>query len=155
MAKRGVFILVVLLAALLAACGSGSTAPVEEAPAGDDMVERPSEPAGETFRSDSVTHIAATGNPQLIEFFAYWCTTCARVRPIVHGLEAEYWDRVDFVYLDIDDPANREAMNEYGFTAQPYFVLIEADGTVVQTWFGYTEADTFRTGLDSVLQAGR
>lgn len=36
--------------------------------------DRPSEPAGidESFRSDPITVVAATGNPQLLEFFTYW-----------------------------------------------------------------------------------
>jgi len=26
--------------------------------------------------------------------------------PVVHGLEAEYYDKVQFAFLDVDDPAN-------------------------------------------------
>jgi hypothetical protein len=35
---------------------------------------RPVAPAGidEDFREDSPLHVAATGRPQLVEFFAFW-----------------------------------------------------------------------------------
>ncbi len=32
--------------------------------------------------------------------------------PIVHGLEAEYGDRISFVYLNISDPATQELTPE-------------------------------------------
>lgn len=150
-----------LVAVVVVGCSSAATAApagtaaeepstVEDAPA---AAERPSEPAGESFRADDVSHIAATGRPQLVEFFAFWCSTCARVRPIVHALEAEYWGEVDFVYLDIDDPDNREAMSEYGFTSQPYFVLLDEDGEVQETFFGYQTEETFRPALDALLDS--
>lgn len=117
------------------------------------MEGRPSEPAPlDAFRADSVEHVAMTGNPQLVEFFAFWCSTCRRARPIVHELEAEYWGEIDFVYLDIDDPANREAMDRYGYRAQPFFVLLDEEGQVINTWFGVQDASTLRTAFDSLLE---
>jgi thioredoxin-like negative regulator of GroEL len=72
----------------------------------------------------------------------------------VHGLEAEYWGRIDFVYLDIDDGANRNIMRQYGFTSQPLFVLIAPDGTEIQRWFGYINGDELRQALDTYLNTG-
>ena len=72
---------------------------------------------------------------------------------MVHGLEAEYWEQIDFVYLDHQDPINRELMREYGFRWRPYFVLVEADGTPVQTWFGAVPEDEFRAAFDELLDS--
>jgi hypothetical protein len=69
------------------------------------------------------------------------------MRPVVHGLEAEYWSKVDFVYLDIDEK------EQYEFISQPTFILIEADGTVIQRWFGYVSEEEFRQAFDAVMQA--
>jgi hypothetical protein len=71
--------------------------------------------------------------------------------PIVHGLEEQYWNRVDFVYLDHLDPINREMTARYSFTWRPLFILIEPDGTEVQRWFGYVEAEDFQQALDALL----
>ena len=48
--------------------------------------------------------------------------------PVVHGLEAEYTDRMNFVYLDVDDPNTQELQNALGRRAQPEFYLLDADG---------------------------
>jgi hypothetical protein len=56
--------------------------------------------------------------------------------PVVHGLEAEYSDRMNFVYLDVDDPNTQELQSALGRRAQPEFFLLDADGNVIQRWFG-------------------
>lgn len=71
----------------------------------------------------------------------------------MHGLEAEFWGRIDFVYLDIDNPENRGTMQKYGFTAQPLFVLVMPDGTAVKKLFGYHTQDELRSTLDELLTA--
>jgi thioredoxin-like negative regulator of GroEL len=70
---------------------------------------------------------------------------------MVHGLEAEYWGKIDFVYLNIDDPATEAIQQEYGFTAQPLFILIEPDGSEVTRWFGYNPEQDFRAAFDAYL----
>ena len=44
------------------------------------------------------------------------------MEPIVHGLEAEYGEKLDFVYYDIDAPESADAMREYNFRVQPHFL---------------------------------
>ena len=56
--------------------------------------------------------------------------------PVVHGLEAEYSDRMNFVYLDVDDPNTQELQSALGRRAQPEFYLLDADGNLIQQWFG-------------------
>ena len=73
------------------------------------------------------------------------------MRPIVHGLEAEYWGEVDFVYLDVDDPTNDTIKERYGYIAQPYFILIDADGAMAESWFGSRPEDEIKTSLENLL----
>jgi len=73
------------------------------------------------------------------------------MKPIVHGLEAEYWGSVDFVYLNHEDSITNDVKREYGFRWRPYFVFVEPNGTVIQTWFGSVEADEFRAVFDAYL----
>ena len=72
--------------------------------------------------------------------------------PIVHGLEAEYFGKINFVYLDIDDPANDKFKNELGFRYQPQFLLIDGEGTILQQWLGPVSADDFRAVFESHQQ---
>jgi len=72
--------------------------------------------------------------------------------PIVHGLEVEYFNSVNFVYLDVDDPANAEYLKKLGYKYQPHFLLIDGQGTVLQQWLGPVGAGDFRNAFDTYLQ---
>ena len=71
--------------------------------------------------------------------------------PVVHGLEAEFGDRMTFVYLDMDDPNTSSLMQAVNFTFRPHFTLIDGDGLIVDQWAGIVKHDTFRDAFDNVL----
>jgi hypothetical protein len=71
--------------------------------------------------------------------------------PIVHGLEAEYYGRVKFNYLDIDDQRNEQFLRALGAITRSEFYLIDADGNILYRWYGYTEASSFRDQFDKAL----
>ena len=71
--------------------------------------------------------------------------------PVVHGLEAEYSDKMNFVYLDIDDPNTKVFRDALGRRAQPEFYLLDADGNVIQQWFGRVTPEAFE---EAFAQAG-
>ncbi len=71
---------------------------------------------------------------------------------MVHGLEAKYSDRVEFFYLDADDPATRDFQREYGFQYQPYFLLLDGSGNVVKRWGGFVSEQEFETAFADVLK---
>jgi len=71
--------------------------------------------------------------------------------PVVHGLEAEYYNQVKFTFLDIDDPGNDEFKQTLGFRGQPQFFLLDGDGEIVQQWFGSVSAESFREAFDQVV----
>ena len=58
--------------------------------------------------------------------------------PMVHGLEAEYSGKIKFSYLDADDPQTDEFQSALGFYYQPEIYLLDANGTVLQKWVGFT-----------------
>ena len=73
------------------------------------------------------------------------------MEPIVHGLEAEYGQKLDFVYYDIDAPESADAMRKYNFRVQPHFLLLDANGEVVQEWFGSVPPEQFVTAFEDTL----
>ena len=144
---RKYHVLTLLVIVLLIAVGCGMSTEQEADPSRPDA---PPE-VGSDFRADSVTFVGNTENPQFIKFFAYWCTVCKAMKPVVYELEGEYWGQIDFIYLDIDDPANNEAMNKYNFTAQPLFVLQTVEGEELERWLGYVDEADFRLAFDNLL----
>ena len=71
--------------------------------------------------------------------------------PVVHGLEAEYSDKVKFVFLDVDDPTNDEFKRTLGFRGQPQFFLLDENGEIIQQWLGSVSVEGFRTAFDEAL----
>jgi hypothetical protein len=71
--------------------------------------------------------------------------------PIVHGLEREWGQRVDFLYLDVADPGNAASKARFGFRATPHFFLLAPDGSVQQTWQGRVDRDTLVAALQRVV----
>lgn len=74
------------------------------------------------------------------------------MQPIVNGLESEYGSEIEFVKINIDDPNSAAAKQEYGFRYQPFFVLVDAEGDVLEEWPGYTESQLFEDAFAAILE---
>jgi thioredoxin-like negative regulator of GroEL len=72
--------------------------------------------------------------------------------PMVHGLEAEYFGRVKFSYLDADDPQTDVFQEALGFYYQPEFYLLDAEGNLIKKLVGYVSEDELRSLFDANLQ---
>jgi hypothetical protein len=66
----------------------------------------------------------------------------------VHGLEAEWGGEVEFVYLDIDDPATEPFKRQLGYRVQPHMFLVNGDGLVLEQWLGFVDAATLEAALE-------
>jgi len=73
------------------------------------------------------------------------------MKPIVHELETVYGDDIDFVLLNIDDPATQDAQRQYNFRYQPHFILVGADGEVIEQWLGYNSSNVFEDSFANIL----
>lgn len=73
------------------------------------------------------------------------------MKPVVHGLEAQYGDRINFIYLDIDDPATQALKTELRFRYQPQFFLLDGDGQLLQMWVGPVPDADLRAALEDAL----
>jgi len=63
--------------------------------------------------------------------------------PMVHGLEAKYFGRIQFSYLDADDPNTIQFQQALGFRYQPEIYLLDGNGSLLQKWVGYTTEQQF------------
>ena len=73
-------------------------------------------------------------------------------RPVVHGLRAEYQDRLNVVILDYDIAEDLDLASELGVARHPAYALVEADSDeVVATIFGPQPNDALRNILDDFL----
>ena len=72
--------------------------------------------------------------------------------PMVHGLEAAYFGKIKFSYLDADDSQTLDFQRELGFHYQPELYLLDANGKVLKKWVGYTEQQDLETVFAKYLQ---
>lgn len=114
-------------------------------------IELPSWIASELKASDPASVNLVSGELQFVEFFAYWCGPCQALASEIHTLEDHYGDRIKFVYLDIDDPANDSIKLQLHYQEQPHFFLIDREGNVIQQWRGTVAFDGLVRTFESVL----
>ena len=71
---------------------------------------------------------------------------------MVHGLEAKYFGRIQFSYLDADDSNTLDFQRTLGFRYQPEVYLLDGEGNVLQKWVGYTSEEEFEAVFAQYLQ---
>ena len=69
----------------------------------------------------------------------------------MHGLEKEFGDRIDFVRINILDPASKPMIEKFGFSATPEFYLVDGDGRVVGFWDEAVVTD-LRQAFEDILK---
>jgi len=93
-----------------------------------------------------------SGRPQIIVFFAFWDGNSRAMYPIIKRLEAEYFQQVNFIYLDIDDPGNTAIKNQLGYRLQPELYLVDANGNVLKHWIGLVNPNELETAIKSLVK---
>ena len=73
--------------------------------------------------------------------------------PIVHGLERDYWGKIQFSYLDIDDARTDQFKQHFGYRYQPEYYLLDGGGQVLKKWVGPVLAEDFTMAFDAALAA--
>jgi thiol-disulfide isomerase/thioredoxin len=102
--------------------------------------------------TDPTTFRVASGELQLVEFFAFWSPESQSMAPVMNVLEQRNGDRLRFVYLDIDDPANNLYKTLLTNRLPPVFFLLDGQGNVLHEWQGYIELVEFEEGIAEALQ---
>jgi hypothetical protein len=72
--------------------------------------------------------------------------------PMVHGLEAKYFGRIKFSYLDADDPNTFDFQSTLGFRYQPEIYLLDGNGNLLKKWVGYTTQEQFEEEFARYVQ---
>ncbi|MEO1391371.1 MAG: thioredoxin domain-containing protein [Cyanobacteria bacterium J06634_5] len=106
-----------------------------------------------TMAADSVPFDSAiaSSKPTLIEFYADWCTTCQSMSSTMNTLHQQYGEHINFVMLNIDDPAAAPQVNQYRASGVPQFTLLSETQAPVDTWVGKVPAPIFTDAFAQLL----
>ena len=69
----------------------------------------------------------------------------------MNRLEEQYSDRVEFVWLNIDNSATLPMRQQYDIVGRSQYVLVGPDGSVVKRWFGYLDEASVAAEIDAYL----
>ena len=70
----------------------------------------------------------------------------------MHGLERQWGEQVNFVYLDIDDPQTEPFKRALGYQYQPHLFLLDGQGTILREWIGLVSEEDLEAALREVQQ---
>lgn len=93
-----------------------------------------------------------SGKVQLIEFFAFWSVTCKVIEPDITDLEQQYGERVNFIYLDVDDPAVKMFKEVLDYKISPHFFLLGPQGEVLDEWVDFISQDEIKSAIEKAIQ---
>ncbi len=74
--------------------------------------------------------------------------------PEVVNLGEKYDGKINFVRMNVDNPASRKSLRTYGVRATPTFVLLDANGQVLANISGYPGYNQFVQTFDRMLNEG-
>lgn len=69
----------------------------------------------------------------------------------MNGLQAQFGEEIEFIVLNIDDPATLPLRQQYNMVQRTNYVLVNARGEVVQRWFGALNEDEVARALREFL----
>lgn len=157
---------------------SGDALPAFEDPSNDAAVGQQAPVlTGETFEGDPI-EIGTPGRPAVVVFLAHWCPHCQievpRVKAFIdegsvpEGIDitsvatstsdtqanyppSDWLEREGWQPPVMVDEAGGKAADAYGLTGFPYFVFLNADGTVDARISGEVDMETF-AGMLAALE---
>ncbi len=125
----------------------------------------------DTFDGGSGALTDYAGTPMVVNFFASWCTPCIKEMPDFEAVHQELGDQVTFVGVNSTDrledgqriaeqsgvtydllaDTNGDLLAELGGVGMPVTLLVDENGTIVETRTGGLDADELRALLSDEL----
>jgi thiol:disulfide interchange protein len=150
--KRGAFLAVGLAAAALASCrGRQEDASTADAPFNHSKKSLSSPlPFVSLSFDEALVKARAEKKLVFVDLYADWCTWCTKMDDDVFAVPRVQDALREFVPIkvDVEKAGGRSVATRYRVRGLPTFLLLNADGDVVQQFDGYLPVEVFLRRLD-------
>ncbi|MCM1009580.1 MAG: thioredoxin family protein [Fusobacterium sp.] len=98
--------------------------------------------------------VAATGMPQMIKFSSPMCSDCQHMAEILHQVQPQYQDKVEFVEISVNQssPQVKEQIRRYNVKLVPTMVFLNSNGQQIARVEGSIPKEELVKYLDEGLK---
>ena len=107
--------------------------------------------AGATPAQNELPDVA---KPLFVEFYSQGCDICRSLAPTIKYLNKKYSDKVEFVLVDTDDPANQQLSEEFNVNGLPTMYWITVKREVMESKEGYQPSEDIEKLLQRLAEVG-
>ena len=94
------------------------------------------------------------GKPTYLEFYAEWCEICKEMAPEVTELKKEFDDKINFVFLNVDNPKWDKFIKQFKVNGIPQINIIDSNLNLQATFTGLQEQKTLKESLNYLIERG-
>jgi thioredoxin 1 len=102
--------------------------------------------AGAADSEPLIRKALTSGKPTLVDFGAAYCRPCKKMKPILEGLQKDYSDKANVLFVDVKEEQNMP--EKYRVVMIPTQIFYDAQGKEVKRHMGFMDKDdilkTFR-----------
>ena len=94
------------------------------------------------------------GKPTYLEFYAEWCEICKEMAPEVTELKKDFEDKVNFVFLNVDNPKWDKFIKQFKVNGIPQINMIDSNSNLQATFTGLQEEQTLKESINNLITKG-
>ena len=94
------------------------------------------------------------GKPTYLEFYAEWCEICKEMAPEVTELKKDLDDKINFVFLNVDNPKWGKLIKQFKVNGIPQINIIDSNLNLQATFTGLQEQKTLKESLNYLIERG-
>ena len=94
------------------------------------------------------------GKPTYLEFYAEWCEICKEMAPEVTELKKDFDNKMNFVFLNVDNPNWDKFIKQYKVNGIPQINILDSNSNLQATFTGLQEETTLEEAINNLLEKG-